>query len=159
MLNLSLLCVGKLKEKEYTALQDEYCKRLRRFCRCELSQIEEQRLPSRPSEAQIRAALQKEGESIAAKIPKGAYTIALCVEGNQMESTEFSKKLEDIALTTDKLCFIVGGSFGLDAQLKRAAQLQLSFSNMTFPHHLFRIMLLEQIYRAFTIQAGTEYHK
>ena len=76
-----------------------------------------------------------------------------------MESTEFSKKLEDIALTTDKLCFIVGGSFGLDAQLKKAAQLQLSFSNMTFPHHLFRIMLLEQIYRAFTIQAGTEYHK
>ncbi len=159
MLNLILLCVGKLKEKEYMFLQEEYCKRLHRFCHCDLIQLEEQRLPSKPSQAQIRVALQKEGECITAKIPKGAYTVALCIEGSQMESTIFSKKLEEVAQVTDKLCFIVGGSYGLDEQVKKNAQLQLSFSDMTFPHHLFRIMLLEQIYRAFTIQAGTEYHK
>lgn len=159
MLNLSLICVGKLKEKAFLALQDEYSKRLRRFCHCDLIQLEEQRLPANPSSSQIQAALQKEGEAIAAKIPKGAYTVALCIEGGQMASTEFSKKLQAVALSTDKICFIVGGSYGLDAQLKKNAQMQLSFSEMTFPHHLFRIMLFEQIYRAFAIQAGTEYHK
>lgn len=159
MQNLTLICVGKLKEREYAALQDEYCKRLGRYCRIELINPEEQRLPTNPSDAQIRAALEKEGETILSKIPKGAFVVALCVEGQQISSEDLSKKLETVAQTTDKLCFIIGGSCGLSDRVKQAANLRLSFSKMTFPHHLFRIMLLEQIYRAFTITAGTGYHK
>ncbi len=159
MQNFTVICVGKLKEKEYAALQDEYTKRLSRFCRCEIVNIEEQRLPAEPNQAQIEAALAKEAEAIRAKIPKGAKTAALCIEGEMLSSEQFSSKLEAFSLQTDKLCFLIGGSCGLDAELKKEADLRLSFSRMTFPHHLFRIMLLEQLYRACTIRAGTGYHK
>ena len=159
MLHVKLICVGKLKEREYTALCSEYLKRLSRFCTAEVVQIEEERLPERPSSAQIGDALRREAEQIRAAIPKGAYMAALCVEGRQMSSPAFAEKLGQIAQTSDKICFLVGGSNGLDEALKREAGLRLSFSEMTFPHHLFRVMLLEQIYRAFSIQAGSRYHK
>ena len=159
MQNLTVICVGKLKEKEFSALQDEYLKRLGRFCRCEVVNIEEQRLPQNPSDGQIAAALDKEGEEILARIPKGANTVILCVEGKTMSSEAFSKYIDNASLSSDKLCFVIGGSCGLSPKVKQTADLKLSFSPMTFPHHLFRVMLLEQIYRAFTIRAGTGYHK
>ncbi|MBQ1504644.1 MAG: 23S rRNA (pseudouridine(1915)-N(3))-methyltransferase RlmH [Oscillospiraceae bacterium] len=159
MQNFTVICVGKLKEKEYAALQDEYTKRLSRFCRCEIVNIEEQRLPQEPAAAQIEAALAKEAEAIRAKIPKGAKTVALCIEGEMISSPAFSQKLDALSMQTDKLCFLIGGSCGLDESLKKEADFKLSFSKMTFPHHLFRIMLLEQLYRACSIRAGTGYHK
>jgi len=159
MLQVKVICVGKLKEREYMALCDEYLKRLSRFCRAEVVQIEEQRLPDRPSAGQIEDALRREAQQIRAAIPKGAHLAALCVEGKGMTSEAFAAHFERVALETDKLCFLIGGSHGLDAALKREAQLRLSFSAMTFPHHLFRVMLLEQIYRAFAINSGSQYHK
>ena len=159
MLRVKLICVGKLKEREFTVLCEEYCKRLSRYCTAEVVQIEEQRLPERPSDAQIAEALRREAEQIRAAIPRGAAVTALCVEGKQMSSPAFADSLARSAQITDKLCFLVGGSFGLDEKLKREATQRLSFSEMTFPHHLFRVMLLEQIYRAFSINGGSPYHK
>ena len=159
MQTFTVICVGKLKEKAFSELQDEYTKRLSRFCRCEIVNIEEQRLPAEPSKAQIEAALAREAEAIRAKIPKGSKTIALCIEGEMLSSEALSSRLEALSMQTDKLCFLIGGSCGLDESLKKEADLRLSFSRMTFPHHLFRVMLLEQLYRACTIRAGTGYHK
>ena len=159
MQNISLICVGKMKEKELIALQDEYLKRLGRFCRCELINIEERKLPQNPSDAEIKASLEKEGESIMQHIPRTAHVIALCVEGKGMSSETFSEIISSLSMTTDKLCFIIGGSYGLSDTVKKRADKRISFSQMTFPHHLFRIMLLEQIYRSYTIQTGTAYHK
>lgn len=159
MLHVKIICVGKLKEQAYTALCDEYLKRLSRFCRVELVQLEEQRLPEHPSGAQIAEALRREATQIRAAIPRGAYTTALCVEGKSMTSEAFARTLSDITQSADKFCCLVGGSHGLDEALKREASLRLSFSAMTFPHHLFRVMLLEQIYRAFSINSGSQYHK
>ena len=159
MLHVKIICVGKLKEREYAALCEEYLKRLSRFCRVEILQLEEQRLPERPSKAQIADALRHEARQITAVIPRGAYTVALCVEGKCMTSEAFAERVASVTQTTDKLCFLVGGSNGLDASLKQDASLRLSFSAMTFPHHLFRVMLLEQIYRAFAINSGSQYHK
>lgn len=159
MLHVKIICVGKLKEQAYTALCDEYRKRLSRFCRVEVVQLEEQRLPERPSGAQIAEALRREAVQIRAAIPRGAYTAALCVEGKGMTSEAFAETLSAVTQTADKLCFLVGGSHGIDESLKREASLRLSFSAMTFPHHLFRVMLLEQIYRAFAINSGSQYHK
>lgn len=159
MLHIKIICVGKLKEREYAALCDEYLKRLSRFCRAEVVQLEEARLPEAPSATQISEALRREAVQIRAAIPAGAHTIALCVEGKGMTSPAFSDYIEKTSLTADRLCFLVGGSNGLDEDLKREAKLRLSFSDMTFPHHLFRVMLLEQIYRAFSISHGSRYHK
>ena len=154
-----IICVGKLKEREYERLCAEYEKRLSRFCRVETASIAESRLPDNPSDAQIAAALLREEREMRAAIPKGAYTVALDVAGTKHTSPDFAKRLEIVALTHDKLAFIVGGSHGLSETVKRDADLRLSFSDMTFPHHLFRVMLLEQLYRAFTITAGTPYQK
>lgn len=159
MLSVKLICIGKLKEREYAALCSEYLKRLSRYCRAEVLQLEEHRLPERPSEAQIAEALRREADAIRAAIPRGAYSVALCVEGKGQTSEAFAEKLEAVAQMSDKLCFLVGGSHGLDETLKREVSFRLSFSQMTFPHHLFRVMLLEQIYRAFAINSGSQYHK
>ena len=159
MLHVKVICIGKLKEREYAALCDEYLKRLSRFCRAEVIQLEEQRLPEHPAGAQIADALRREAAQVTAVIPRNAYTIALCVEGKGMTSEAFAERIASCAQTTDKLCFLIGGSNGLDETLKRDASLRLSFSAMTFPHHLFRVMLLEQIYRAFAINSGSQYHK
>ena len=159
MLSVKIICIGKLKEREYTLLCSEYLKRLSRFCRAEVLQLEEQRLPERPSALQIAEALRREAEKARMAIPHGAYTVALCIEGRSMTSEAFAEKLESVAQKTDKLCFLIGGSHGLDDALKQEASFRLSFSQMTFPHHLFRVMLLEQIYRAFSINRGSQYHK
>ena len=160
MLNIKIICVGKLKEKFYLAAAAEYTKRLSSLCRLEVEELPESRLPAQPSEAEIEAALKKEGESIALRIPAGALTVALCVEGKQLSSVRFSQFLEACALKgRSRICFLIGGSEGLSEEIKEKADLRMSMSEMTFPHHLARIMLLEQIYRAFQIRDGSRYHK
>ena len=160
MLNVTLICVGKLKEKFYISAVEEYRKRLRGHCRLELIELGEERLPDSPSQALIDAALEREGEKILSKVPKNAALVALCIEGQRMSSEELARTLDRLAVGgSSSVCFVIGGSFGLHERVKRAARLRLSMSPMTFPHHLARVMVLEQIYRAFQISAGTKYHK
>lgn len=160
MLSVTFLCVGKMREKYYTEAFAEYAKRLGAYCRFALLELPEQRLPERPSQREIDAALEKEGQEIQRQIPKGAAVVALCVEGKRMSSPALAQQLAAYANAgVSKLCFVVGGSFGLHPSVKQAANLRLSMSDMTFPHHLARVMLIEQIYRAFTINEGTRYHK
>ena len=154
------VCVGKMRETYYISAFAEYAKRLGAYCRFDLVELPEQRLPERPSQKEIHAALEKEAQAIRARIPKGAAVIAMCVEGKLLSSEALARQLAGYAAGgTSKVCFLVGGSFGLDEGLKREASLRLSMAPMTFPHHLARVMLAEQIYRACTINAGTQYHK
>ena len=160
MCGVTLLCVGKLKEKYYGDAFAEYQKRLGAFCRFETEEIPEQRLGDNPTEKEIAAALDREAAEIEKRIPAGAAVIAMCVEGRQMSSPALAAQLGSwMNAGKSRLCFIVGGSFGLSDRIKKAADLRLSVSEMTFPHHLFRVMLAEQIYRAFSILEGSRYHK
>lgn len=160
MLNITVICVGKLKEKFYIAAVDEYKKRLKGCCKLNLIELNEERLPDSPSLAQVESALEKEGRQIFAKVPKNAALIALCIEGKLMDSEALAKQLTAFAVGgKSSLCFVIGGSFGLHSSVKQAAQLRLSMSPMTFPHHLARVMVLEQIYRGFKINEGSKYHK
>ncbi len=160
MQKVSIICVGKLKEKFYTEASAEYVKRLSRFCKPEILELPEERLPENPSPAQIEAALAKESENIRAKLPPSAHIIAMCVEGKPRSSEELAHLMTDSANQgASHLVFLIGGSFGLHPSVKALANLRLSMSPMTFPHHLARVMLLEQIYRAYQINAGSKYHK
>ena len=159
MQSVSVLCVGKLKEKFYADACAEYQKRLGRFCRLNVFELPEQRLPDAPSPAEIAAALEREADAIEEKLPRGAV-IALCVEGRALSSEQLSDTLARYASQgTSQLTFLIGGSFGLAERVKARADLRLSMSPMTFPHHLARVMLLEQIYRAYQIRSGSKYHK
>jgi len=160
MQKITLLCVGKLKEKFYLDACAEYQKRLTRHCKFELIELPEQRLPENPSEAEIAAALSKEADAIEEKLSRGGAIVALCVEGKPMSSEQLSDTLSRYgARGASQVTFLIGGSFGLSDRVKERADLRLSMSPMTFPHHLARVMLLEQIYRAYQIQSGTRYHK
>ena len=160
MQKVTVLCVGKLKEKFYIDAAAEYAKRLSRFCKLELVELPEERLPEDPSPAQIEAALLKEAAAIRAKLPAGAALIALCVEGELRSSEALARQVAAWAgQGVSQLVFLIGGSFGLHPSIKGSAKLRLSMSPMTFPHHLARVMVLEQIYRAYQINAGTRYHK
>ncbi len=160
MQKVTVLCVGKLKEKFYIDAAAEYAKRLSRFCKLELVELPEERLPEDPSPAQIEAALLKEAAAIRAKLPAGASLIALCVEGELRSSEALARQMAAWASQgVGQLVFLIGGSFGLHPAIKGSAKLRLSMSPMTFPHHLARVMVLEQIYRAYQINAGTRYHK
>ena len=160
MQKVTVLCFGKLKEKFYMDAAAEYAKRLSRYCKLELVELPEERLPEDPSPAQIEAALLKEAAAIRAKLPAGAALVALCVEGELRSSEALARQMADWASQgVGQLVFLIGGSFGLHPSIKEAAKLRLSMSPMTFPHHLARVMVLEQIYRAYQINAGTRYHK
>ena len=138
----------------------EYVKRLQRFCKLELVELPESRLPESPSPAEVQRAPAAEAVAIRERLPKGGAVIALCIEGKPCSSVELSRRMEELAVAgKTQLTFLIGGSVGLDESLKQQADWQLSMSPMTFPHHLARIMLLEQIYRAYQISAGTKYHK
>ena len=155
-----VICVGKLKEKFYAEAAAEYAKRLGGYCRLQLTELPEEKLPQSPSRAQIDAALEREGAAIRGKLPAGAAVIALCVEGELLSSEALTERLERwTAGGTGTLAFVIGSSYGLHPSVKEAARLRLSMSPMTFPHHLARVMLLEQIYRAFKINEGSGYHK
>ncbi len=160
MFNVTLITVGKLKEKFYLAAAEEYAKRLGAYCKFTLVELPEQRLPEEPSQGQIEAGLAKEAEQIAARIPKGAWFCVLTPEGKELSSEAFAQKLAQIKTSgKSTACFLIGSSFGIDRRIKEMADFRLSFGPMTFPHHLMRVMALEQIYRAETILAGTRYHK
>lgn len=160
MQRVSILCVGKLKEKFYMDAAAEYQKRLSRHCRLEILELPEERLPDNPSPAQIQVALAREAETVRAKLPSSSAIIALCVEGELCSSEELARRMDRWAGNGEShLVFLIGGSFGLAPSLKAQAKLRLSMSPMTFPHHLARVMVLEQIYRAYQINAGTKYHK
>ena len=160
MLNIRLICVGKLKERFFAEAVAEYTKRLNAFCRLELIELPEERLSEKPSAAEIEAALNREAEQIEKKLLKDGTLICLCVEGEQMESETFAGLLTRTESGgRPRISFVIGGSFGLSGKLKDRADLRLSMSKMTFPHHLARVMLLEQIYRGFQIKEGSRYHK
>lgn len=160
MFDITLITVGKLKEKFYIAAADEYIKRLKGFCQFRIVELQETRLPENPSAAEISAGLDKEAMQIFNSIPKNAWFCVLTPEGKLLSSDDFAKKLHDIKLSgKSSACFLIGSSFGIAPQIKEKADFKLSMSAMTFPHHLARIMVLEQIYRAESIQAGSKYHK
>ena len=160
MLSVKLICVGKMKEKFYLEAFAEYRKRLQNYCMLELVEVSEQRLPEDPSEKEIAAALEREAQEILRAVPPDAYLVALCVEGRQMPSEGMAELIaERESSGRPKLCFVIGGSFGLAKSVKDRADRKLSMSQMTFPHHLARVMLIEQLYRGFKINEGSRYHK
>ncbi len=160
MFDVTLICMGKLKEKFYLTAAEEYAKRLKGYCNFSLLELPEYRLPENPSPAEISAGLEKEAEQIFAKIPKGAWFCVFTPEGRELSSEAFAAKLKDVKLSgKSSACFLIGSSFGMAPQVKARADFKLSMGPMTFPHHLARIMVLEQLYRAEAIQAGSKYHK
>lgn len=160
MQRVTVLCVGKLKEKFYTDAAAEYVKRLQRYCKLDVVELPEYRLPEEPSPAEIQKALQTEGAAIRERLPRGGAVVALCIEGKPCSSEELSRRIIDFGVQgKTQITFLIGGSVGLDEGIKKQADWRLSMSPMTFPHHMARIMLLEQIYLAYQIAAGTKYHK
>lgn len=160
MFEITLIAMGKLKEKFYLSAAAEYEKRMKGFCQFKLLELPEVRLPDNPSPAEIQAGLEKEAETILTKIPKGSWFCTLTPEGKMLSSDALADKLASVKNSgKSSACFLIGSSFGIAQRIKDKADFKLSMSPMTFPHHLARIMVLEQLYRAEAIQAGSKYHK
>lgn len=159
MLNVNVICVGSLKEKFFADAVNEYKKRLSRYCKFSIVELNEEKTMDQQTQAQIDKTLSKEGERILSKINKSDFVIAMCIEGKMLSSEDLSQKLSDISMSSGTVDFIIGGSWGLSEDVKSRADFKLSVSKMTFPHQLFRVMLCEQIYRAFSISANAKYHK
>ncbi len=159
MIKITLITLGKLKEKYLRDAAEEYVKRLSRYCSLDIIEISPVSLPENPSETEIAAALGKEAALIEKRIPQSAYRIALCVEGKSLSSEDLAALEYKNGASGKPMCFIIGSSYGLSDSIKRMCDLRLSLSAMTFPHQLFRVMLLEQVYRAFKINEGGTYHK
>lgn len=152
MLGIKLICVGKLKEKHYAAACAEYEKRLGPMCRMEVAEL--------PEESGRADGLAREAARILAAVPPGAFVVALCVEGEGLSSEALARRLAALATGgVSRVCFVIGSSDGLHPSVKERADLRLSMSAMTFPHHLARVMVMEQIYRALSINSGGKYHK
>ena len=159
MLTVNVICVGKLKEKWLREGCAEYIKRLGGYCKINVVELDEKKLPDNPSQAQIDAALDTEGTAILSAADN-SYIIAMCIEGSKVTSPGLSQKINSVALNgTSAISFVIGSSFGLADKVKAAAKFKMSMSDMTFPHQLARVLLLEQIYRAFQIASGGKYHK
>lgn len=160
MIKITILCVGKLKEEYWRQACAEYSKRMTRFADFSIIEVNEERLPDEPSQAQIENTLRKEGERLIAKMPSGSAVIPMCIEGRQYDSPSLAAEIEDLASAGySHIVFVIGGSWGLSDEVKKCAKIKLSMSKMTFPHQLARVMLCEQIYRAFQINGGGKYHK
>lgn len=159
MIKVTLIALGKLKEKYLSQAVEEYTKRLSRYCDLKIIEIEPIRLPEKPSQNEVFAALDREAELIFKNIPQNSTVFTLCVEGKEMSSPEFAQKIENQTNMGKNITFIIGSSYGLSQRVKKQSDVRLSVSQMTFPHQLFRVMLLEQIYRAFKINEGSTYHK
>lgn len=159
-MNITLLCLGRLKEEYLRQACSEYEKRLGAFCKFNAEVLEPEKLSDNPSDTEVENALKKEGERLMKKIPPGSFVCALCIEGKQLSSEELALRLEKIPLEGyGQGVFIIGSSYGLSAEVKNAAHLKLSMSKMTFPHQLARVMLMEQIYRGYSIVNNRRYHK
>ena len=160
MFEITLIAMGKLKEKFYLSAAAEYEKRMKGYCNFKIIELPEVRLPEDPSPAEVAAGLEKEADFIFSKIPKGAWFCTLTPEGKLLSSEALADKLKDVKLSgKSSACFLIGSSFGISPRVKERADFKLSMSPMTFPHHLARVMVLEQLYRAEAIQAGSKYHK
>ena len=160
MFEITLIAMGKLKEKFYLSAAAEYEKRMKGYCNFKIIELPEVRLPEDPSPAEIAAGLEKEADLIFSKIPKGAWFCTLTPEGKLLSSEMLADKLKDVKLSgKSSACFLIGSSFGMAQRVKDRADFKLSMSPMTFPHHLARVMVLEQLYRAEAIQSGSKYHK
>ncbi len=159
MLKVKMIAIGSLKEDYLRAAVAEYTKRLGAYCEISLCELREAKLPDRPSDAEIQAALEAEGAKILAEIPQKAYAVALCIEGKEYTSEGFAEFIDGVKERAGTLCLVIGSSYGLSPRVKARCDSRLSFSKMTFPHQLMRVMLLEQLYRAMNISSGGKYHK
>ncbi len=160
MFEITLIAMGKLKEKFYLNAAAEYEKRMKGYCQFQLVELPETRLPDNPSPSEITAGLEKEADLIMSKIPKNAWFCVFTPEGKLLSSDALAEKIQGIKLSgKSSACFLIGSSFGIAPRIKEKADFKLSMSPMTFPHHLARIMVMEQLYRAESIQAGSKYHK
>ncbi len=160
MLSVKLICVGRMREKFYIEAFNEYLKRLQPYCKLQLVEPTEQKLGDSPSQKELEKALDREAEDILTAIPSDSYVIALCIEGRELSSEALAELVAKVEGSgRPRMCFIIGGSYGLSPKVKAKADLKLSMSPMTFPHHLARVMLSEQLYRSFKINEGSRYHK
>ena len=159
-MKITVLCVGKVKEKFYRDAIDEFAKRLSRYCKLEIVEVADEKTEEQSSDTEIRLVKEKEGERLLKNIKDDAYVIALCIDGKQLDSEELSEKIEKLGIQgTSHIYFIIGGSLGLADEVVKRADFKLSFSKMTFPHQLMRVILLEQIYRGYRIMNNEPYHK
>ncbi len=159
-MNITVICVGKIKEKFYREAVCEYSKRLSKFCKLNIFEVDDEEAGQNLSPVQESNIKDKEGERILKKIPSNSYVFTLEIEGKKYDSVSFSKNLNDLCIKgQSSICFIIGGSLGLSDKIKDLSNAKLSFSDMTFPHQLMRVILLEQIYRAFKIINNEPYHK
>ena len=159
-MNIKIIAVGKIKEKYMKEGIKEYLKRLSKYCNLEIIEVEDEKAPENLSKKDIEIIKNKEGRKLLSKIPQNSFIISLEIEGKEISSEELSKKMEDLMVSgINDITFIIGGSLGLSQEVRNKANYKLSFSKMTFPHQLMRIILLEQIYRGFRIIRGEPYHK
>mgnify|MGYP003295020957 FL=1 len=159
-MNVQIIALGKLKEKYLTDAVKEYEKRISAFAKFSITELEPERILENPSESEIAAALEAEAEKITAKIPQNSLVIAMCIEGKQLSSEGFAKKINEAGISgKSNVVFVIGSSHGLSERIKKSAALRMSMSEMTFPHQLMRVVLLEQIYRSYRIMMGEPYHK
>ena len=159
MIKITLITLGKLKEKYLNEAVKEYTKRLSAYAKLDIIELEPVKLPDKPSRSEIENALLKESELVLKKIPQNSEIITLCVEGQELSSPDFAKKIGNLEAMGKSITLIIGSSYGLSENIKKQSHLRLSLSQMTFPHQLFRVLLLEQVYRAFKINEGSQYHK
>lgn len=158
-MNITVICVGKIKEKFFTDAVNEYLKRLSRFAKTEIIEVKDEKIPDNASQKECDAILEKEGEAIISKIPKNSYVISLCIEGNELSSPALADKIKYISMESSHITLIIGGSLGLCEKVKNLSRMRLSFGKITLPHQLMRVVLLEQIYRSFKIISNESYHK
>ena len=159
-MNITVVSVGKIKEKFYRDAIDEFTKRLSRYCKLEIIEVADEKTNEDSSDTEIRIIKEKEGERILKNLKEDAYVVCLCIDGKSMDSEELSRHVENLGvLGTSHICFVIGGSLGLSDAVVKRANFKLSFSKMTFPHQLMRVILLEQIYRAYRIMNKEPYHK
>lgn len=159
-MNIRIVSVGKIKERYIQEGIKEFSKRLSRYCNLDIIEIDDEKAPENLSEKEMEKVKTKEGERILAKIPQNAFIISLEIEGKQLSSEELSKKIDDLMVNgKNDICFVIGGSLGLSTDVINRSNYKLSFSKMTFPHQLMRLILLEQVYRGFRIMKGEPYHK
>lgn len=160
MITVNIICIGKIKEKYWTDAIAEYKKRLSAFCRLNIVELDEEKIYQNPNPSQIDSILTAEGKRIIGALSKGSYVISMCIEGKMISSPEFADRFEDISLSgKSTVDFIIGGSWGLSDEVKKKSDFKLSMSKMTFPHQMARVVLCEQIYRAFEINNNGKYHK
>ena len=158
-MNINIICAGKIKEKYFTDAVNEYAKRLSRFVKLNIIEVPDEKIPENTSEKEMETVKNKEGERILSKLPPSSFIVTLCIEGKELSSVDLARKIADISMTSSSISFIIGGSLGLSDEVKARSRLRLSFGRMTLPHQLMRVVLAEQLYRAFKINNNESYHK